>query len=116
MIQLFSSRSPISRPTLLFILFIAVIVSALSVVALQHKARKLFVELQKEKDRAHQMEVEWGQLQLEQSTWAMSARVENIASTKLQMQVPQAQQTRILHIDAKHIDSAFNEQPHRMLP
>jgi cell division protein FtsL len=32
--------------------------------------------------------VEWGQLQLEQSTWAMYARIEKIASGHLQMRVP----------------------------
>lgn len=95
----------LGKPSLWAVLFVAAIVSALSVVALQHKARKLFVELQKEKERAHQMEVEWGQLQLEQSTWAMSARVENIASAKLQMQIPQGGQTRILHITMAQVDS-----------
>lgn len=71
-------------------LLLLTIICALSVVAAQHQARKLFAELQKEKDKAQQMEVEWGQLQLEQSTWAMSARVEKIASMKLQMHLPEA--------------------------
>jgi len=57
------------------LLFLA-ITCALGVVSSQHKARKLFVELQKEQELARQMEVEWGQLQLEQSTWAMPTRVE----------------------------------------
>jgi cell division protein FtsL len=78
------------------LLLLVVIVCALGVVTSQHKARKLFVELQKEKDRAQQMEVEWGQLQLEQSTWAMSARVEKIASQKLQMQVPKSGQVQFV--------------------
>jgi cell division protein FtsL len=69
----------------------------LGVVTSQHKARKLFVELQKEKDRAQQMEVEWGQLQLEQSTWAMPARVEKVASIKLQMQLPKSSQIQFIH-------------------
>ena len=64
------------------------IACALGVVTSQHKARKLFVELQKEQELARQMEVEWGQLQLEQSTWAMPARVEKIAARQLQMQLP----------------------------
>jgi len=34
------------------------------------------------------MEVEWGQLQLEQGTWAMPVRVEKIATIRLQMQLP----------------------------
>lgn len=74
----------------------AVIACALSVVTSQHKARKLFVELQQEKERAQQMEVEWGQLQLEQATWAMVARVEKIATAKLQMQLPSSEQLRIV--------------------
>jgi cell division protein FtsL len=50
----------------------------------------LFVEWQKEKDRAQQMDVEWGQLQLEQGTLAMPARVEKLASRQLQMRMPQS--------------------------
>lgn len=72
---------------------------ALGVVTSQHKARKLFVELQKEKDRAQQMEVEWGQLQLEQSTWAMPTRVERIASGQLQMQLPKGGQIQFVRMD-----------------
>ena len=64
------------------------VVCALLVVTSQHKARKLYVELQKEQERARQIEVEWGQLQLEQSTWAMHARIEKIASGQLMMHVP----------------------------
>ena len=76
------------------LIFLVVIVCALGVVTAQHKARKLFAELQKEKDRAQQMEVEWGQLQLEQSTWAMAARVEKIAATKLLMHSPQMRSSK----------------------
>ena len=64
------------------------VVCALLVVTSQHKARKLYVELQKEQELARQIEVEWGQLQLEQSTWAMPARIEKIASGQLMMHVP----------------------------
>jgi len=70
------------------ILLCLAIACALGVVTSQHKARKLFVELQKEQELARKMEVEWGQLQLEQSTWAIPTRVEKIASHKLQMQLP----------------------------
>lgn len=69
-------------------LLLAVIACALGVVTSQHKARKLFVELQQEQERAQEMDVEWGQLQLEQSTWAAPVRVEKIAVQKLQMQQP----------------------------
>jgi len=78
------------------LLLVMVIACALGVVTSQHKARKLFVELQNEKDRAQQMEVEWGQLQLEQSTWAMPTRVEKIATMKLQMQLPKSAQIQFI--------------------
>jgi len=74
------------------------IVCALGVVSSQHKARKLFVELQKEQDLARQMEVEWGQLQLEQSTWAMPSRVEKIAIRQLQMQLPKSEKIQFVRM------------------
>ena len=77
------------------------IVCALGVVTSQHRARKYFVELQTEKDKAQQMEVEWGQLQLEQSTLALPARVEKIATQQLQMQMPQTRQIRFVRIENK---------------
>lgn len=84
-------------PTLISLLLLLVlVVCALGVVASQHKARKLFVELQREKDRMQQMEVEWGQLQLEQSTWSMPVRVEKIAVAKLHMQLPQSGQIQYI--------------------
>jgi len=61
---------------------------ALALVTSQHQARKLYVELQKEQELAKQFDVEWGQLQLEQGTWAMHGRVEKIAVEKLNMRVP----------------------------
>lgn len=74
------------------------IACALGVVTSQHKARKLFVELQKEQELARQMEVEWGQLQLEQSTWAMPTRVEKIASRQLQMQLPRSEKIQFIRM------------------
>jgi len=64
------------------------VVCALALVTSQHKARKLFVELQKQQEVAKQLEIEYGQLQLEQSTWAMQSRVEKIAANNLHMRVP----------------------------
>ena len=78
------------------LLLILVIACALGVVTSQHKARKLYVELQKEKDRAQQMDVEWGQLQLEQGTLAMPARVEKIAREQLKMELPGASRVEVV--------------------
>lgn len=86
----------------LFLLAVAIF-CALGVVTSQHKARKYFVELQTEKDKAQQMEVEWGQLQLEQSTLALPARVEKIASRQLQMQMPQGGQIQFVRIETGRV-------------
>jgi cell division protein FtsL len=85
-------------PAYQVLLLIAVVLCALSVVTSQHKARKLFIELQKEKEQAQQMDVEWGQLQLEQSTWATPARVEHVAVQKLHMQLPKNGQIQIIRV------------------
>lgn len=69
---------------------------ALGLVTSQHKARKLFAELEREQEQARQLDVEWGQLQLEQSTWAMHARVEKIARNRLHMSVPDAKRTQVV--------------------
>ena len=83
------------------ILLGALVVCALSVVTSQHTARKLYVELQKEQEQARQLAVEWGQLQLEQSTWAMHARVEKIASRNLLMRVPPASRVQMVAPEIK---------------
>jgi cell division protein FtsL len=69
---------------------------ALSLVTSRHQARRLFVELEREQARARQFDVEFGQLSLEQSTWAMPARVEKIARESLHMQLPAAARVQIV--------------------
>ena len=87
------------------LLLAAVVACALSVVTSQHKARKLYIELQKQREHAQQMDVEWGQLQLEQSTWATPARVEKIAAQQLQMQLPRNGQVQFIRLEPDgHID------------
>jgi len=73
------------------------VLSALGVVASQHQARQLFNQLEQEQNRARQLEVEWGQLQLEQSTWAAHVRVEKLAREKLGMVSPGPGQTVVIH-------------------
>ncbi len=78
------------------LLMLVVVLASLSVVTSQHQARKSFLALQQEKMHAQQMEVEWGQLQLEQSTWAAPARIEKIAARHLQMQLPKNEQLKYI--------------------
>jgi len=72
------------------ILLLIVVVCALGVVTSQHRARKLFQALEGEQERVRQLDIEYGQLQLELSTWATHPRVEKIARERLHMQTPDA--------------------------
>ncbi|MEE8150461.1 MAG: cell division protein FtsL [Nitrosomonadaceae bacterium] len=83
-------------------LTLILIVCALSVVTSQHKARKLFMDLEKQQERTRQLAVEWGQLQLEQSTWAMRARVEKIATKQLLMRVPDISQIQVVSLAGRN--------------
>ena len=82
------------------LLLAALAACALALVTSQHQARKLYVELQKEQELAKQLEVEWGQLQLEVSTWATHARVERLASRALGMRVPPASRVQVVPVAA----------------
>lgn len=59
--------------------------TALGVVYAKHQSRKLFVQLNELQQQRDAMNVEWGQLQLELSTWATNGRIEQIAHQRLRM-------------------------------
>ena len=82
------------------ILYFVLIFTALGVVTSQDRARKLYFELEQQEESAKKMNVEFGQLQLEQSTWSMHSRVEDIATAKLHMQVPDAARIQVVSPDA----------------
>ena len=60
------------------ILLLIVVVCALGAVTSQHRARKLFQAVEAEQERARQLDIEYGQLQLEMSTWANHPRIEKL--------------------------------------
>ena len=66
-----------------------VLVSGISVVYLTHRDRVLFNELQVLKDQANEIDVQWGQLLIEQSTLGLGGRVEQRATELLEMQIPE---------------------------
>jgi cell division protein FtsL len=78
------------------VLGLLVVVSAVATVYAKHESRKLYAELQvlhRERDR---LEMEWGQLQIEQSTWSTHARVERMAREEIGMGEPAPEQLRML--------------------
>jgi cell division protein FtsL len=71
-------------------LAVALFVSAVALVYVQHYRRMQFVELRKLVRERDAMQVEWGQLKLEQSTWATHERIERLAFDKLDLRIPTA--------------------------
>jgi cell division protein FtsL len=86
------------------VLLLLAIGCALGAVASQHQARKLFVALEKEQERMKQLEVEFGQLQLEVSTWARQARIEKIAASQLNMRALSPNRLQVLVSGAPEAD------------
>jgi cell division protein FtsL len=84
----FSMLVIVQQHLALFIMIGLLLISAFSVVYVRDLHRRLFIDLQQGQKAADNMQVEWGQLLLEQSTWAAPARVQELAQTKLAMQVP----------------------------
>lgn len=80
------------------VMFLALIVlaSSLGVVYAKHQSRKLFVELDILKKERDEMNVEWGRLQLEQSTLATHSRIEKTAKQRLKMVTPEYEQVLIV--------------------
>lgn len=58
---------------------------ALSLVNAQYQARHLFIELERLQQQARQLDIDWAQLQLDQSTLGKNARIEQIARKDLNM-------------------------------
>ena len=80
------------------LLLLVLVVCALGLVTSQHKARKLFSELERAEGRARDLDVEYGKLQLEASTWGLHARVERVATGTLGMRAPDARRVRVVNL------------------
>ena len=79
------------------LLLLAVLVAcAIGLVTSQHRGRRLFAELEREQNRGRELDIEYGRLQLEASTWGLHQRVEKIAIGALGMRAPDPRRTRIV--------------------
>ena len=58
---------------------------ALSVVNARYQARHLLIELERLQQQARQLDIDWAQLQLDQSTLGKNERIEEIARNNLEM-------------------------------
>ena len=79
------------------LLLLAVLVAcAIGLVTSQHRARRIFSELEREQNRSRELDIEYGQLQIEASTWGLHQRVERIASGTLGMRTPDPRRVRVV--------------------
>ena len=81
---------------LVLTLWVAVLGSAAGAIWCKHRAREMFVQLETLNARRDNLEIEWGQLQLEQSAWSTHAFVERVASAKLHMAMPPPKEIEIV--------------------
>lgn len=78
------------------VLWVAVLASAAGVVYVRHEARSLFIELERLAAERDRLNIEWGQLQLEQSAWSNHGFVERVANDRLRLVLPQPAEVRIV--------------------
>ena len=78
------------------ILWVSTLGSAAAAVYFKHRSREMFVELERLETRRDNLQIEWGQLQLEQSAWSTHAFVERVASAKLHMGMPPPKEIEII--------------------
>jgi cell division protein FtsL len=77
-------------------LLAVLVLCGLSLVTSRHQSRKLFVDLEREQAQTRAYDVEYGQLQIEQSTWATAGRIEKIARAQLGMQLPSPARVQVI--------------------
>ncbi|HIN17260.1 MAG TPA: cell division protein FtsL [Gammaproteobacteria bacterium] len=72
------------------IIFLSIVVfsNALAVVYVRQENRDVFREVVSREEQRDRLNSEWGQLQVEQATWARHDRVEMVAKRDLHMIVP----------------------------
>ena len=91
-----SGEELFARFLLIFVLVLCVLVSCLAVIMTSFEYRQLFNRHQELVGQRDELQVEWGQLLLEQSAWAANNRVEQQAVKLLSMQVPEIEQIEIV--------------------
>ena len=85
------------QPFLLTMVFAVVcVMSAIAMIYTKHESRKLFVELEQLTTERDELNIEWGQLQIEQSTWATHARIERVASEELSLVRPKSTEIYVI--------------------
>ena len=86
----------------IFTLTVTVVLTAVAVVHSHYMSRLLFTELQMVNQERDALNIEWGQLLLEEGAWSQQLRVEATAQKKLAMAMPDQDQIVIVDIVKKN--------------
>lgn len=78
------------------VLAVSVVASGVGVVNAKHEARQRFAELQELKREEDRLQIDWGRLQIEQSTLATHPRIESLARERLELDAPSDAQVLIV--------------------
>ena len=78
------------------LLSFAIVASGIGVVYAKYLSRKYFVELQALQSETEGLDVDWGRLQLEESTLATHAKVETTARGRLDMHLPRIDEVMVI--------------------
>lgn len=78
------------------LLWLLTLGSAAGAIYSKHRARELFLELERLSRQRDELEIEWGRLQLEQSAWSTHAFVESVATQKLRMTTPRPAEIEVV--------------------
>ncbi len=87
------TRQPL---VLVFVFAVVCVLSAMALVYTKHDSRRLFIELESLTDERDRLNIEWGQLQIEQSTWATHARIEKVATDDLLLVRPDSSEIFVI--------------------
>jgi cell division protein FtsL len=84
-----------------FVVATALVLCALSLVNAQYKARSLFISLERAQSAGRQLDIDWAQLQLDQSTLGKNSRIEALARRDLNMVALTPERTQYLTVKSK---------------
>ncbi|WP_192036601.1 cell division protein FtsL [Halomonas sp. YLGW01] len=91
-----ASPRPGLRLLLVVVLVMAALASAVAVTTTSHLTRVQYARLQQLEREQSQLQTEWGQLLLEESAWSSPARIERLASDRLDMRLPDIEHLEVI--------------------
>lgn len=83
-------------PLAVGVLLLAGLFSGLAVVAVTHQTRTEYARLQVLEQEQNQLNTEWGRLLLEDGAWSTPARIEQIATERLRMRIPDVHDVEVI--------------------